>query len=254
MQSKYFTFDGIKSSDIGVLAVRMESKATMPTIGSASIDHKQNKYRITPHVYSVTRENISLSFKIMVFDSCGNIGKWTPEKYREVGKWLIHNEYKPLMSPDDNGKMYYAILTDMTDFEIVNNMGHMEVTFATNSPYAWSLPSIEVYSPIGDNPMILHNASNIVDEYYPDIYLHSYEKQNIKMANLTTGQELVIKNVNKNELLFLDGQNKIITTNVFGKNIFKEFNREWLYLKYGNNLVKIDGNCKIEFKSQFPIF
>lgn len=254
MQDRYFVFDGMKSMDFGVSVVRADNKAEVATIGSASINSQTNKYRIMPHTYSVARENLELSFNIMVFDGCGNIGKWTPQKYREIGKWLIHNEYKSLRSPDDNGKIYYVILTEMSDFELVNQQGFMRVTFTTNSPFAWSLPSIGIYNPLSENPIVLHNASNIYDKYYPDMYIESYKKQDIKIKNYTTGQEFIIKNVAKGENIEIDGYNKIIKTDVFGKNIFKEFNREWLYIKYGNNNVEISGDCRITFESQFPIF
>lgn len=258
MNSKYFIYDGIKSSDKGIYIMRSDSKGTTPTWGSMNIDFTQIKNKMLPHHYSISREPLRFSIQIIVMDECGNVGYWTPEKIHEVGDWLITHTFKPFISSDDLGKVYYAMIDNADDLYTVNQQGYMTVDFITNSPFAWSnieYSEFNMSDSVHDKNIVLSNNSNVLDQYQPMVEILSLKhNNNIEIINHTTGQNVKINKLEINEHVNIDNYNRIIRTDIPNKNIFKDFNRVWLHLYKGNNHIEIKGDCIIGTQMQFPIW
>lgn len=255
MESEYFIFDNIKSTDMDVYIVRMDSGlAKSPFFGGQGIEEKQTHSRITPYHFGTQKEPIQFTIQISPVDK-----KWTPQLRNKIGRWLIHDVYKPFQTSDDMGKYYYAICTEAPDFELANTLGYLEMVFRTNSAYAWSPVYIEEFNlldNIAGTIIELENMSNVLKYYYPVVEIKVVEgTSEIKIENLSDGGRLFkFDGLVGNEVISIDNENEImITANPIRDNIFSKFNRNWLRLVYGVNRLKVTGSCKLKFKLQFPI-
>lgn len=254
MESTDFIFDGIKSSDMGQYIVRINGGGVeSPFFGGQSIQESQARKKITPYHFGVDRKPIEFTIQISPLDD-----KWTPERRSKIGRWLIHDTYKPFQSADDLGKIYYTIVTEAPNFELYNNRGFVPFTFRTNSAYAWSPIFIEEYD-VSTNPstvnIIMNNLSNINMNYRPKVEIELIgTTTSVELKNLSNGGKVFkLEGLNRLETIFIDNENEIITSSAEISNAFAGFNRQWLELVYGENLIEVKGRCKIWTKMQFPI-
>ncbi len=254
MQSEHFIFNGIKSIDMDQYIVRIEGATTpSPFFGGQSISEEFVGDRIKPYHFKTTKDPIEFTIEISPVDE-----EWTPQRRNEVGRWLIHDTYKPFQTTGDMGKIYYAIATQAPNFTLYGNRGYVPFTFRTNSPYAWSPEYIDKFD-LSDNIdkkiIVLENLSNINKNYKPIIEIELVDGEtNIALKNLANkGKEFIFTDLIENEIVSIDNENEDIVSNRANSNPFAKFNKGWLELVYGENRIEVKGKCILRTKMQFPI-
>lgn len=266
MESEHFIFDGVKSSDMGLMSVRMSSNTFVetPFWGGADIKEELSHKKITPYFYGVQRKPIEFKIQCALMDSNGDVKQWTPQDRSRIARWLIHDEYKEFQTVDDLGKRYFAICTNDVNLNLINTRGYIELSFKTNSPYAWSPIYVDKFD-LSNNEATtiieLENKSNVVKEFNPLIEIELVNGEtNIELKNLSnSGKAMRFEGLYSNEVISIDTQNKIIKSNLQGSNPFSKFNtgtynkRYWLDLVYGINQISVNGKCIIYTKMRFPI-
>ncbi len=266
MESQFFIYDGIKSSDMDLHIMQINHSGFIETPYTSSVDIKQKKVakRHTPYFFGVERDNIEFTVQLVLMDKYNQPRKWTPQDRYKIAKWLFHDEYKEFISSDDLGKRYFCIATSDSDLNLINSQGYMEVTFTCNSPFAFSPTYIEFFDLTGNTTSTIieiENRSNIIKRYrpkleieYPNIVGFS-ETTDIILRNLSDGgREFKLTDVKKGEIYSFDNENRIIkSSRVTNLNPLTHFNRNWLELVYGVNQIKITGKCNVWIKSCFPI-
>lgn len=253
MRSEYFTFDGRKSLDMGYYSVRVgEPDAEQELLGDKK--PKTITYGTKLHNYINKIEYEPIEFKLQIIPIKEK--QWTIEMFSTVCEWLIRDEYKPFISEDDPSKILYAISTGSTSWKGVMLYGVMEIDFITNAYHAWTYPRIESVSVQGSKTINIKNLKNVGDRLYsPAIEIEKTGGNgDITITNLSNNnKETKLTNINDKETFTMDNDYHIFKsdtpTNYYGEH----FNKQWLYLIEGNNKLKIDGNCNLEFKLQFPI-
>ena len=263
MQSEYFIFDGVKSSDMGISLISMDiGLISSPFFGGQSPEDEWVQGKSTAYHYGINKEPIEFTIQISPLER-----EWTPQLRNKVGRWLIQDRYKPFQTADDMGKIYYAMCTDAPNFELAHNRGYLELTFITNSPYAWSPVYIETFNLLDNTSKTieLDNMSNVAKYYYPKIEISllnldgsATNTKQVRIKNLSDGGRELILGVKSdlvgNEVISIDCENEIIkTANPIHNNVFSKFNRNWLRLVYGTNYIEVTGACKLWVKSIFPI-
>ena len=254
MQSEHFIFNGIKSADMGQYLVRMQSGGvSSPFFGGQDIEEDRMKGKLTPYHFGTELNPIEFTIEISPLDE-----DWTPQKRNEVGRWLIHDTYKPFQTADDLGKYYYCIVTEMPDFELYGNKGFIPITFRTNSAYAWSSTYISDFDLTNNETTTiieLHNLSNINKNYKPKIQFELVDGEtDVQFKNLSNaGQIMKFENLNPLETISIDCENEIVKSSLLMSKPFEKFNKNFLELVYGVNQIEIQGRCKVWVKSQFPI-
>ncbi len=263
MQSEHFIFDGVKSSDMGIYLISVDSGLiSSPFFGGQSPEGEWVQGKSTAYHYGINKEPIEFTIQISPLEK-----EWTPQLRNKVGRWLIQDMYKPFQTADDMGKTYYAMCTDAPNFELAHNRGYLELTFITNSPYAWSPIYIETFNLLNDTTKIieLDNMSNVTKYHYPKIEISllnldgsATNTKQVKIRNLSDGgRELILGVKNDlvgNEVISMDCENEIIkTANPIHSNVFSKFNRNWLRLVYGKNRLEVNGRCSLKLKLQYPI-
>lgn len=254
MQSEHFIFNGIKSADMGQYLIRTKGGAvSSPFFGGQSVQEDKMKGKLTPYHFGTELQPIEFTIEISPLDE-----EWTPQRRNEIGRWLVHDTYKPFQTADDLGKYYYCIVTEAPNFELYGNKGFIPITFRCNSAYAWSPTYIDNFdlSTNSTTAIIeLNNLSNINKNYRPKIQIELVDGEtNVQIRNLSNGGEvLAFTGLSPNETISVDCENEIIVSDLFGSNPFSKFNKVFLELVYGTNQLEITGKVKLWFKSCFPI-
>ena len=266
MESQFFIFDGIKSSDMNLHIMKIDHSGFIETPYISSVDIKQEKLakRHTPYFYGVERDNIEFTVQLVLMDKYNQPKKWTPQERYNVARWLFHDEYKEFISSDDIGKRYYCIATSDSDLNLINTQGYMEVTFTCNAPYGFSPTYIESFDLTGNTTTTIieiENRSNIIKRYKPKLEIEYPniagfpETTDIILKNLSdSGREFKLTDVKKGEIYSFDNENRIIkSSRQVNLNPLTHFNRNWLELVYGVNQIMVTGRCRLWIKSQYPI-
>ena len=276
MQSEFFIFDGIESSEMEQYLIRMSSGGvSSPFFGGQNIQEGNMRNKVIPYLFGTETKPISFTIEITPIDANGAKKKWTPQLKREIGRWLIHDTYKPFQTSDDLGKIYYAMVTEAPNFQLYDDEGHIPFTFRTNSPYAWSpiyLEEHDLSTNSGTRIIYMENRSNINTNFLPIIEIQLMGgNKNVKLENLSSGAKpFEFIDLQANSMVSVDNENEVIrgASPVYGTGSnadviidflptidspFAKFNGGWLELVYGVNTIRVTGRCKIRTKMQFPI-
>lgn len=266
MESQFFIYDGVKSSDMDLHIMRIDHSGFIETPYTSSVDIKQEKVtkKHTPYFFGVERDNIEFTVQLVLMDKYNQPKKWTPQDRYKIARWLFHDEYKEFISSDDLGKRYFCIATSDSNLNLINTQGFLEVTFTCNAPYGFSPMYIEPFDLTGNTTtriIEVENRSNIIKRYRPKLEIEYPnrtgfpETTDIILRNLSDGgREFKLTDVKKGEIYSFDNENRIIkSSRVINLNPLTHFNRNWLELTYGVNQIEIIGKCNVWIKSCFPI-
>lgn len=266
MESQFFTYDGIKSSDMNLHIMKIDYNGFIETPYTSSVDIKEEKLakRHTPYFYGVERDNLEFTVQLVLMDKYNQPKRWTPQERYNVARWLFHDEYKEFISSDDIGKRYYCIATSDSDLNLINTQGYMEVTFTCNAPYGFSpiyIESFDLTENTNKTIIEIENRSNIIKRYRPKLEIEYPniggfpETTNITLKNLSDGgREFKLTDVKKGEIYSFDNENRIIkSSRQVNLNPLTHFNRNWLELVYGVNRIEIDAKVRLWFKLHYPI-
>lgn len=233
-----------------------------PFFGGQEIQEEWLQGRNSPYTYGTRLTPIEFTILISPLEK-----EWTPELKGVVGQWLIQDSYKEFQFADDLEKFYYAKCVNAADLHLLKKQGYLELTFRTNSAYAWSEEKIESFD-LTNNPtnstVTINCLSNINKPYRPDLDIELMDGEtNITIRNLDNTKmesdgltEKVFKftDLRMNERISVDNENEFIKSNNQTSNPFAKFSGEWLELVNGENRLEITGKCKIKIRTQYPIF
>lgn len=265
MESKYFIFDGIKSSDMDLYNVHVDNNGLIevPYFGGADISEEYNQKKLVPYFYGVKRKAIEFSVQFALSNDGIILKEWTPQIRNKIAKWLVHDTYKEFQTSDDLGKKYYVICTNPGNLHLRLTKGYVDLTFRTNSPFAWAGNSIIRYEDLSNNTnskiINVENLSNIPRWFRPIIEIELVNGEtDVELKNLSNGgKTMKFEGLTPNEIISIDCENELVLSNLFGSNPFSKFNvdtkRYWMDLVYGINQIEVKGKCKIWFKLDFPI-
>lgn len=260
MESQYFIFDGIPSSEMDLYIMRIDHSGFVetPYWGSSKIREERLSKRLSPYLYGVDRDPIEFTVQFVLADSNFQPKIWTPQERYKIAKWLIHDTYKEFQTSDDLDKRYYAIVISDTDLNLINSQGYIEVKFRTNSPFAWTdveTKEFDLSSNTTSTTIQIENKSNVVAIYKPKIEIQMMGDTSVTLKNLSNNStEFKFVDLRTNELVSIDNENELVLSNYpININPFDNFNREWLELVQGINEIEVFGRCKLWIKTQFPI-
>lgn len=89
-----------------------------------------------------------------------------------------------------------------------------------------------------------------------DLYENSEDKSgfnttSVLIENDTTGSKSIVKNDVSDEIITLDGANRVTSSNK-GRIFDEDFNWQWMPLAPEENVIKVTGNCTIKFEWREP--
>ena len=175
---------------------------------------------------------------------------WESEVLENVLEWLITDEYREFISEDDDTVIYFFRGIKYTKRFTSEMKGLLDVTFKVLSPHGYR-KSIQTFSSsVGVFNIV--NPSNLSKPYKPVIEIRNILDSNISISNTTTNKTALTISNTLNKNIVIDNKMGTITDSE-GNNLILNSNRKWIELEKGSNLIAVDGDCDITFKSYFPV-
>lgn len=244
-ESLHFTFNNISSEDMGVVIASpsggLFQETFLPTrsINETSVKGKKKRY-------FKGVETDPLSFSLTFF-----IAEWRDrDNLRQIAKWLFQDYYKPLYFDTNPERIYYAIIDG--DSSLIHNGckdGYIELNIRCDSPYSYS-PIQYASASSSDGQMMIFNEGDLTIKPKARIK-KSPANGDIEIRNTTTNQIIKFTNIQRDEEIFIDFENKEIVSSLQYLNIyrFENFNNEWLeFSSDDENVLEFIGDFEIEFE------
>lgn len=252
--STEFTYDGIKGSDRGLYLVKTNSGMIESSFGYK----RENKIeQINDNIFSYGFDTEPLRFEITLAKIKEDDLLWDYKTRRDVVEWLFQDDYKPFVSLDNPEVIYYCKpVGDAKRFDNGLMQGYATLTMECNSSYAYSPSYIYTwdYSNCKSNIIEIENLSNVKKYYYPEIEIEMVDDTNVEIKNLSNaGEVFKIGILKQGEIIYIDNNMQRIESNLPNTYRLGNFNKNWLRLVKGYNLLEITGNVKISIRCCYPI-
>lgn len=182
LEGIHFSYDGIKSSDMGLLNVIIDGgmfeEAFLP---SREIVEVEVNGREKPYFQKIKREPLSFELTFAFEDG------FDEKKIREVARWLDTEYYKPFYVTTSPNRIYYCMLeSDSTLIHTGAKQGYITLNMRCDSPYS--------YTPEFIKSGIKFASTKVVKNLTEDTFNSGVGKfQNVK---LDSNGNLVIDKVN----------------------------------------------------------
>lgn len=238
-KSDYFRFNGISSERYNLMIVNINKEGHESKFGlDRTINEEEGVSKTTPVFYGDSQSCPPLDIELFHCDRQGNGLDMNDVWLQEVTRWLYKAEPLPL---ECNGIIYYGMFTGGTRW-VSGKIGYLTLTFQMSSSVAWSPIMLNPVRVMGEKTIELFNKSTYYEDIYPDIEAELLQGNSVKITNMTTGQVVEFNDLENNEKFRAYNDNvKQVVSLIDGKrNLFKLFNKEWLRLVYGRNIIKIE--------------
>lgn len=272
-----FVYNGENSDDYNLTIAWIGS--TDPDISenglNLSLQKTSNKLNNTTNTYGIQSENIVINFSVTKKD----FTEITRLESIQINEWLTSSPTPKYLAFNDNDSYplhYYAVCTQIEDIIVGGKLVGKELTFETNSPFAFSKKVEKKINIINSQIIHINNTSNAHNNIiYPTIII-STSSSNIVIENKTDKKSVTINTTNVSaesdgskyikldsyHMSVIDKNNKLIPVYKLGwNNDYKSYvsvingymtNIYWVRFIKGINEIKITGNCKITIEYEFP--
>jgi phage-related protein len=252
MISTNFYFDGISSESMGVYLIRTGSGLfSVPFIPPREIIEDYPTMAKKPYTYKSKKEQYTIS---MTFSTLTN--NMNSAKLKEIASWLFQDDYKEFYSEDEPEKKYYLFATNQVDFMTNGaNEGYFEVQWKSKYPYALTEETTPTYSISGSGSITIDNLSNVSEYYMPEMeFVVNATPTTITFTNTSDSNRVSsFSPLSEGETLYVDNEKKQIISDT-GLFRYDGFNKNWLRLVSGENIITVSGSITVTFRLQFPVF
>lgn len=250
------TFNGQSASDFGLLCLQEGDSEDLNDQVGGTYEIKKDVIP-SKKTFQLYESNITepTTFNL-IFMHCNCDSEYIEldEQYA-IMDWLIfENEYKWLQI---NTEGYENILFRAKFYNpqiktIGSKVFAMTFTCMLDGGHAYSEEIIKKHNVTPDNnTFTICNNSSFKSMYiYPTVQIVVGENTDtIEIENLSEPNsdrhKFIINNLQEGDHIFVDGENKIMYKEASNDSLLQDFNKQWLRLKQGNNIIKITGNVTI---------
>jgi hypothetical protein len=247
------------NTDSGMREVNIGCDITFNTVKN----NQSSLHKVTSSTYDGV---YTVTFDIMK-NICGNEQEdlyMTPDEVRHIVKWLNRRDYhKFKMYGDDHTTMSLVYFGSFNVKQIMlgtKTIG-LSLTFTSNSPYALAEKKTVGFNVSEENQKIYLFGDG--DEYgniYPVVkILFKKACDEFTITNHNTSTTMYLSNCKEGEMITIDGEHKIITTdnNTHKNTLYNDFNYEYLNIfiddgDYNENEYEVSSPCLITFE-YYPV-
>lgn len=213
-----------------------------------------NRTNGIPTSYSLSKSRPKITVELVKMSR----GKKTPEKIthkdlRDLSVALFKNGISILQ---ERNIAYYGWFVKGNSWFNAADQGYLTLEFELASPYCYSPTQTESFWIDGQKRFALRNVATADEMVYPRIKIIGSEDGNVKIRNVTNNNQVIVKNVKKDEEIVIEGETReIYSITKPSENMFSrlEYTKDFLFLNYGENEIIVEGNCQIEFMFQCPM-
>lgn len=239
-----FNYDGVWSDTLGLMHVVLDSSLFEEPFGaSREIIETEVRGRNKPLLHDVVESplqfDMTIAFKNDFDDSTIDY----------IIRWLFGKVYKPLYFEGAEDKVFMCMPVDSpTIFHTGTKKGFFTITMRCDSSNLYSQTITTPLETVTGTKTITINNDGHYD-IYPEISILKNGAGHITIENLSDGGSIFeIRDLTNQEDIYIDCEKEIIETDIVGvyryENIIGEFTR----LLYGENKLKITGDCTIQFR------
>lgn len=257
-----FDYDSERLSDFGFIVCEFDESGGTKRIsaGSKITFNRVSRNRGRKQTLLSTQFDETIS---AVFSICKNPDIYeqsdmelTTDEVRAMMRWLNrHNflPFKPIYEDDWCGMCIAFNASFNVEKIIVGGRAYgLELTMFTDSPYAYGSEERASFSLSPTSSYVIYDKNDEIGLSYPNIKIKCGASGKIKLSNEFTGCKCEIANCSNNEVIEIDGENKIITSSVAGHNVYKDFNYDFFTLgnsyKTRQNKITASLPCSVEIR------
>lgn len=271
MYAKDFVFNGKKLSDYGCVLCSLTESTDIKTISIGSnitfntiYTQANNKFKLMSSDYT---EAYSATFQICKLN-CSDINDkfFSVEETASITRWLNQKSYKRFQLITDDGQydnIYYMGSFNLQKILLGNDTVGFELTLQTDAPFGYYN---EVYYELtfntSEDTNIVYDPSDEIGYIYPkDIVIECLSSGNLEIENSQEpNRKTIINNCMPGEIISIDSENKIITSNKAHPRLYNDFNYNYMRIsnrdkgRYDDTLneYSVSMPCRITF-SYSPI-
>lgn len=256
-----FEYNGQRLSDFGMIPCLIDSSSD--TAVEVANNVVINKIR-APNTYKYLAAGYSYEDVLTVnFQTCKSgcdmmHTSITDVEINRMMRWLNRKRYckfKPIYIDGYFGDVYYEGTFNVKPIVIGKNIVGLDLTFSTNAPYGFLEPinfEHEFTSP--EDKLILSDISDEVGHIYCNATITCLENGDLNISNsLDPDNVLIIHDCSNGEIITLNGQQKIISTNLdTHKTLCNDFN--YNFLRINNTYEDVENvftsalKCKVSLE------
>lgn len=249
-----FTFDGINAEDLGYCIVSLDEKDSS-ILGTNRSIQEEDTNKFAKSFQGVKYNELTFEINITKVQNQKAV-PITEEDVFFLNNWLMKpEEYKIFISHQNRDILYYALFTEMSDVRLAQRKGYITLKMRLSSGCSYSNVMHHQYTITTSKTINIYNKSNIEDYAYPDITFTTKAQGNITITNKTLGETMQFTNLPQNVTVSChnEGMKQVVCDSDPTLNFRSNFNKQWLRLAYGRNVITVTGNCEIDIFFQNKI-
>lgn len=244
----YFTYDGVYSGAYGLKIASFDSDTVNETAAFAPTLNMAKSARSRRFLHNGIEYDDApeCTFSIISQEAI------LETQRREILTWLVgRSDFKKLyIHQQDLENYYYNCVFTNVDLIYVRGICHgFTVTAKFDSIFAYGVPKVVRVTGDGTLQSIkIINDSDIIDDYvYPMVSFTMADAGNVSIVNTSevVTSEFSFTNMRSGERVVVDNELKIIDSNIGGDRL-SCFNKNWLKLQHGINILQIRINGTME--------
>ncbi len=178
------------------------------------------------------------------------------EDLRAMNRWLCQkNGYHKFKIIKEEGaeypEFYFNAFLNVKKIEAFGHVIGLEITVTTDAPFAYFEPKKAIMNlSAPDLKYIYIDMSDEVGTLYPTYQITCHADGDYVIKNTLSGIQSKILNCCSGEIIYMDSEHKIISSNIRNDDLIKSFNFGWLdiqnTLSERKNIYSANLPCKIE--------
>jgi hypothetical protein len=257
--------DGINSKDLGINGLTLvrvgENEISTPWIGGKSIIEDSTPFSDVPYFYRTSKQPLEFELKFSLLDD-----EFNEDRLFELGRIFGQDRYFPIQTTDFLGKIFMVIATSQVNLITYGQFkGWFSVSLRCATPYALSIPQVNTFdfsditTPTTFEIMAKFNVSDAMGNYwyFPELWvdLKGSSTGFTITNNSDGGRKFGFEDLNLLESLYVNNRLKQIESSTGEYRLANMlYNKSFLRLVSGNNVLVIDKPCLLQFRCQYPIY
>ena len=234
-----FEYNGRRLSEFGCIICNINSGGGLETkdIGNKITFNKLNfngknnakRFKLINTSYE---ETFTTSFEIMKYN-CNNINDnyMTDDEARLLMRWLnqkTFHKFKMIYADGQFSNIYYNGSFNVQAIILGEKILGLSLTFESESPYGFYEPiTYDMDFSNDDKEFCIYDSSDESGFIYPEVKIEILENGNLTLSNSMSEEKTIINGCAVGEIIMLDGNNKLISSNKRDSTVSNYFNYDF---------------------------
>lgn len=247
-ESLDFFYNNELSNNMGIFNINLEGSLYRERLyGARELLEEYIAGRTKPYFQSINLKPMEFTLAFSFFNN------FDYDQIRKINRWLNVDYYKEFYFVDyPNYRFFLMPITDSFINHNGLNQGFMELTMRTNDAFAYSQEYLSedynlMENPLDGTALTINNDGDIPLEV--EMWIKKYGDGDITIINTSDNdREFRVQNLKDEEQIYLNHEKEDIQSNVPNLFHFEDVLTDYLKLPLGENLLRVYGNCTIQFR------